>query len=346
MTGRVPLRRLLAVRLALTFVALLLFVTYKQQAIAQAVEWPQYGLDRDTLTLQGFTNSLPDIVGPVDGSARLTIFTEGNHYPILLPLVLDAFPKWCKETRSCTVTVEDILIVTLPQVMIVQALEGNGIRFGNAYLPLDREGPVFPDLIMGGRGPLSKLAAKGLIEKEAQVFARHRGLGILIRSDSAVKHLDDLAQAGLRLAVATPGEAGARRQYQSTLEALVGMQNSSKILAADIGEFPGRLGIQHRDVPYALLNNRADAGIIFDHLAAFYAQAYPDSLRHVAVPDAAPFGEEIAVARALPSELSEAFLTFFMAAAPEAYARAGFYPADEFEFGRRVALNDLGTPRE
>jgi hypothetical protein len=57
------------------------------------------------------------------------------------------------------------------------------------------------------------------------------------------------------------------------------------------------LGIQHRDVPYAVLNDLADGGIIFSHLAAYYASRYPDRLRHIAVPGAEAFGQEIAIAR-------------------------------------------------
>ena len=56
-----------------------------------AIEWPRFGPERDVPELSGHTNAVPDLVGPVDGSARLTIFTEGNHFPALLPVVLDEF---------------------------------------------------------------------------------------------------------------------------------------------------------------------------------------------------------------------------------------------------------------
>ncbi|MEM6730342.1 MAG: hypothetical protein AAF658_02230, partial [Myxococcota bacterium] len=60
-----------------------------------AVEWPRFGPASDSLELRGHVNALPDFVGPIDGSAKLTIFTEGNHFPVLLPLVFDEFPEWC-----------------------------------------------------------------------------------------------------------------------------------------------------------------------------------------------------------------------------------------------------------
>ena len=304
------------------------------------VDWPIFGPDRPGLSLEGHTNNLPDIVGPIDGSARLTIFTEGNHFPVLLPLALDAFPLWCAETGRCDAKAEDILVATLPQVMIVTALTEGGARFGAAYLPLRPDAPVFPDLVMGGRGPLQTLATEGLIEPQARFFARHLGLGLLLRRDFAGDDLAALAASNVRLAIATPKEAGARRQYERTLNALVGAASAQRIMTGDIGEFPGRLGIQHRDIPYALLHDKADAGVIFGHLAAFYAQAYPDKLRYAPVPDAAPFGQTIAVARTVraSSELREAFLDFLMAAAPDAYARGGFDNGERFEFGGVISL--------
>jgi hypothetical protein len=52
---------------------------------------------------------VPDFVGPLDGSAELTIFTEGNHYPVLLPLALDAFQAWCAQTGFCRADAGKIL---------------------------------------------------------------------------------------------------------------------------------------------------------------------------------------------------------------------------------------------
>src|SRR2546428_9322094 len=66
---------------------------------AQSVSWPAFGRERSLPRLDGLTDALPDFVGPLDGSAELTIFTEGNHYPVLLPLVLDAFQSGAKEHR-------------------------------------------------------------------------------------------------------------------------------------------------------------------------------------------------------------------------------------------------------
>src|SRR5260370_33436268 len=70
-------------------------------AAAQSVSWPAFGPVRNLLRFDGFTDTVPDFVGPIDGSALLTIFTEGNHYPVLLPLVLQRFPQWARVTKAC-----------------------------------------------------------------------------------------------------------------------------------------------------------------------------------------------------------------------------------------------------
>jgi hypothetical protein len=124
-----------------------------EAAEAQSVAWPAFGPARGLLRLDGLTDTLPDFVGPLDGSAEFTIFTEGNHYPVLLPLVLDEFPSWCRSTGACQADPSKILVVTLPQPMIVEMLIRGGIQLGNAVLPVGRDQHVFPDLAMAGAAP-------------------------------------------------------------------------------------------------------------------------------------------------------------------------------------------------
>src|SRR5207245_7592754 len=150
----------------LTIASLILTALLCQvSADAQSVTWPAFGPERNLLRFDGFTDTLPDFIGPIDGSAELTIFTEGNHYPVLLPLVLEAFPAWCKDSGACEVDAGKILIVTLPQPMIVDMLLKGGIRLGNEIVPIGRDQHVFPDLVMGGPAPLRQLADAGILEQ-------------------------------------------------------------------------------------------------------------------------------------------------------------------------------------
>jgi hypothetical protein len=155
-----------------------------------------------------------------------------------------------------------------------------------------------------------------------------------------VTDLDSFRSSVARIVLASESEPGARAQYRATLENVLGHDGAAQLLAREIPSFPGRLGIQHRDVPYALLNDIADGGIIFGHLATFYARLYPERLRHVAVPAAAPFGQEIAMARTRrdTGPLTAPFERFFMQAARTAYPEGGFAAPQDFQFGGEVRL--------
>ncbi|MGF1544790.1 MAG: hypothetical protein ACFB00_09865 [Parvularculaceae bacterium] len=260
-------------------------------AVAQPVSWPSYGealedvfrVDNALGSENGFTNAIPDIVGPIDGSARLPIFAEGNHYPVLLPLVLEAFPQFCAQTEQCDAKAEEILILTLPQAMVVSGLQSGGFRFGNAILPVAPDGPVFPDLVMLGEGPMRRLNDLGAIAKPPIVFARHRGMGILLQRQHAddVANLEEFARSDLSFVIATPFEAGARNQYIRTLDSLIGSESAKRLFERETETFTGRLAIQHRDIPYAVMNGVAPAGVVFGHLAEFYASRWPDELAFV-----------------------------------------------------------------
>lgn len=321
-----------------------------QRSAYGAVSWPRFGAAADPprhgLVLEGHTNVLPDFVGPIDGSAKLTIFTEGNHFPVLLPLVFQRFPAWAS-TQGCAVSSEDILVITLPQVMVIEAMTSGSIRLGNAVLPL-RPGGVYPQIVMGGPGAMRKLAQAGIVLPHSTVFAKHRGLGLLISRPKAaqIKSLDDLVASNARLILATPNEAGARRQYLRTLDALVGPTGRQSLLSREQPSFPGRLGIQHRDVPFALLEGYAEAGIIFGHLARFYADRFPDRLAYTPVDAAAPYGEVITVTRttsAAEDPIADCFQRFLLEEAPRAYPEGGFASPEQFELGQKIDLVESGS---
>jgi hypothetical protein len=310
-------------------VALLLLTTLAGPVSvkAQSVTWPAFGPERNLLRFDGFTDTLPDFIGPIDGSAELTIFTEGNHYPVLLPLALQRFPQWCRDNHQCQADPSKILIVTLPQPMIVRMLTEGGISLGNAVLPVGPDKPVFADLVMGGLAPLRQLRTAGVVEPTARVFAHTRGMAMLLPKDLApVDTLDQFSRQVGKLIVASPSEPGARRQYRETSAALVGEEPAARLFDHEVASFAGRLGIQHRDVPYALINGLADGGLIFSHLAHFYAAVFPERLRAVAVPGAERFGQDIAMVRTTHarSGLAASFERFFLEAARTAYPEGGF----------------------
>ena len=75
----------------------------------------------------------------------------------------------------------------------------------------------------------------------------------------------DLADRRARVVLATLQEAGAREQYLDTLSMLAPLGCGEGDPGSETSEFPGRLGIQHRDVPFAVANGLADAGLLVRH---------------------------------------------------------------------------------
>jgi hypothetical protein len=176
------------------------------------------------------------VIGPIDGSAKLTIFTEGNHYPVLLPLAFNAFPAWCHNTGVCQIDPTEILVVTLPQPMVVEIIVKGGVRLGNAVIPIGRGRRVFPDFVMAGADPLRRLAAAGIVENHATVFARHRGLAFLIRRDRTdVRDLGSFVTGVHRVILASESEPGARHQYLATLKTLIGTDATTRDSAQLVG---------------------------------------------------------------------------------------------------------------
>ena len=141
--------------------------------------------------------------------------------------------------------------------------------------------------------------------------------------------------------MASESEPGAPRQYISALENLIGQEATKSILAHETVTFPGRLGIQHRDVLQAIAGRDADVGIIFHHLARYFAATYPELCAMLTVPGAEKFSSTIAMAQTvdpLRASAAKAFTEFFLDVAREVYPRYGFATMSEAEFGATIRL--------
>lgn len=297
------------------------------------------------LSLNGHTDTVPDIVGRIGAPIGLAIFTEGNHFPVLLGgEIIEPFRTWAHgDPRYAGLDLENIVIVTLPQPMIVAMVRGQGIGLGNLTLEVSRRSGFYPDVVMGGVAPLTELHKAGVVGAEAHVFARNRGLSLLVRADNplAIRSFEDLKKPEVRIIMASADEPGARSQYISALKAMLGGEATESILARETKMFPGRLGIQHRDVLHALAAREADAGIIFHHLARYFASAYSQVCAMVPVPGAEQFSSTIAMVSAtdpLRAKAAKAFAEYFLGVARTIYPRYGFANMTEAEYGALLTL--------
>jgi len=292
--------------------------------------------------LSGFTDTIPDVVGRIESHASLVIFSEGNHFPVLIPLALDGFREWLRQ-KGHALRNDNVVFVTLPQLMLVSALERGGIAFGAAVVPVDRTDGLWPDLVMAGDRPLKKLASDGFLAPTARRFARNLGMSFLVRAGNplGLHTVQDLADRRARVVLATSQEAGARQEYLDTLSMLAQPDAVRAILGRETSDFPGRLGIQHRDVPFAVANGLADAGLLVHHLALYYAETFPKEFTVVSLPGAEQRSADIYVALADHPRNTKAaawFLEYFFSRAPEAYQANGFAKLPDAEFGETLAL--------
>jgi accessory colonization factor AcfC len=219
----------------------------------------------------------------------------------------------------------------------------HGIAMGNLTLEVSRSSGFYPDIVMAGAAPLARLCKASIVQGDARVFARNRGPSLLVAAGNphAIARSEDLTRSGIRVVMASKSEPGARSQYIAALNAIVGREAARSVLAGETGNFPGRLGIQHRDVPQAVAQDYADVGLIFHHLARYYAAAYPRLYTVVAVPGAEQFSSTIAMAptvNPLRAEAAKAFSEFFFEVARDVYPRYGFATMSEAEFGVTIRL--------
>jgi len=307
-----------------------------QRVVPAAANFPALG---------GHTDTVPDIVGRIGAPISLAIFTEGNHFPALLGgEIIEPFRAWARTlTPYAGLALDNIVVVTLPQPIIVRMLLGGGIALGNLTIEVSRASGFYPDIVMGGAAPLRQLREASRVEAKARVFARNRGLSLLVAAGNpiGIRSLDDLTRPDISVVMASEGEPGARRQYISALEGLIGPDAAKTIVSHETVTFPGRLGVQHRDVLQAIAGRDADVGIIFHHLARYFAVTYPELCAMVAVPGAEQFSSTIAMAETvdpLRAPAAKAFSDYFLSVAREVYPRYGFAMMDEAEYGAVIRL--------
>src|SRR5262250_35725 len=131
----------------------------------------------------GHTDTVPDIVGRIGAPASLVIFTEGNHLMVLLSEdVVGAFPAWARNQPGyADLDVENIVVVTLPQPVVVQMIRTGGLALGNLTLDVSRKSGFYPDIVMAGPDPLRQLRKLGVIEPQVRFFSKNRGPALLVR---------------------------------------------------------------------------------------------------------------------------------------------------------------------
>ena len=295
-------------------------------------------------SLNGHADTVLDVVGRIGAPPSLVIFTEGNHLMVLLSDdILGAFPSWTKsQLQYADLDLDNIMVSTLPQPILVEAIRTGGIAVGNLTLEVSRGSGFYPDVFMGYLEPLRQLHQRGVIEPQARFFCRNRGVSLLVRKGNplGIRGLSDVACAGIRIALPDAGDVRAKCREAS--DRLLGQPRADSLFSAEVRSFPGRLGIMHRDLPEMVARSYADVAFTWHHLVSYWARIFPNHFEVVAVPGAELFFTEIALARAvdpLRARALQAFDEFFFIRAREVYPQYDFASMNDGEFGKTLLLD-------
>jgi len=292
----------------------------------------------------GHTDTVPDIVGRIGTPPSLVIFTEGNHLMVLLgDEIVGAFPSWAKsQPEYADLSLDNVMVVTLPQPIVIQMIRTGGIALGNLTLDVSRSSGFYPDIIMGYPEPLQQLRRLGAIEQQARFFCKNRGVALLVRKGNplGIHNLADVTSTGARIALSGPGDV--RAKCRAVTDELLGKPAADAFFAAEVPGFPGRLGIMHRDLPEMIAAGYADAAVTWYHLVSHWVRIFPNQFELVAVAGAEPFFTQIALGRVaypLRPRALRAFDEFFFGRAKDVYPRYDFARMNDDEYGATLALD-------
>jgi len=256
--------------------------------------------------------------------------------------ILGAFPSWAKaHPRFAALNLDNIVVVTLPQTVLVEMMANGGVRLGNLTLDVSRKSGFYPDIFMGYAKTLEQLAKQGVVEPNSRLFSRNRGLSLLVRKYNplAAHDLSDVVRLRLRIGLPDSGEA--RAKCRAAAQHLLGKAAADALFETEVTTFPGRLGIMHRDLPEMLARGYADVALTWHHLVSYWVRIFPEIFEAVQVPGGEAFFAEIAFGRVshpLRSRAMNAFGEFFFERARNTYPKYDFARMSETEFGRTIRL--------
>jgi hypothetical protein len=199
--------------------------------------------------------------------SKLVVFSDGNHHMALC----EAIKLFLQKHTD----VRDVFYVTTPPAPIVKIVRQGAIRIGNLTIS------VHPHIFIGPPHVLDSLQTDGLLQSH-QLLARNQGSVLLITrgNPKGIRSLSDLMRADVRLFISNPEtETVSYEGYRQTLEGVAARQGLdratfNKSVFGQTVVWGQR--IHHREAPEALAGGRADAAVVYFHLALRYIRIFPD----------------------------------------------------------------------
>ncbi len=239
----------------------------------------QQGKNNDALD-RGLEFTVPqvDVLADFHGdpsSPKLVLFVGGNYFFAMAPLV-EQFEKDNAEYRG------RIFWETIPPGLLVKQMKAGGtITVGNMTWT------VKPDAYFAGLGRVKELIADGTLEAPAVPYVTNQ-LTIMVQKGNPrnIASLTDLGQPALRLAMPNPEFEGVARQIKASLIKAGGNALAKTVYNDKVRVRTTELThIHHRQTALFLMQDRADAGVVWKSEALFQEQA-GHAIGHVDIPDA------------------------------------------------------------
>ena len=202
--------------------------------------------------------------------ARLVVFSDGNHHMALAD-TLRAF-------SLANPKVGEIFYTTTPPRIATEMLRAGGLEIGNFRLC------VKPHVVISPPAVLEPLVSEGLLQSH-RPFMSSRGVVLLVHRDNLKKisGITDLLRPDVRLFLSNPvTEKVSNQIYKDCLRRLAlqegitldflahppGQPDSAKLVYGE--------SIHHREAPQAIMDERADAALVFYHLGLRYQRIFPE----------------------------------------------------------------------
>jgi hypothetical protein len=233
------------------------------------LEWPDEQARAPGAPLTRFAQPLSNLCLDLHGdplAAKLVVFSDGNHHMALHEALRDFL--------AANTRIGDIFYATTPPRVVGEALANGGFALGNLLIA------VKPHVFISPPKVLDDLVARGAMTSH-QPLAASRGNVLLVRKHNprAIHGITDLARADVKVFLSNPvTEAVSYNTYRLTLQRMAQRLG----LALDIldGRPHPRViygeSIHHREAPQAVADGRADAAVVFHHLALRYTRIFPD----------------------------------------------------------------------
>ena len=201
--------------------------------------------------------------------AKLVVCSDGNHH-MALEQTLQAFAR-------AYPAVEEIFYTTTPPRIALQIMRG-GLQIGNFRLS------VSPNVFISPPSVLDQLVAEGRMAGY-RPFMRSRGVVLLVRKENpkAITGLADLLRKDVKLFLSNP--LTEKISYQIYTDCLRRLAMHEGAMLDFLAHAPGQPNpekliygeaIHHREAPQAIADGRADAALVFYHLALRYQRIFPE----------------------------------------------------------------------